>query len=72
MTCRICTELENLLASARMVDPPERLLGLTEVGERNREHQYRERVAKATMVLQKHQAQCPHRLGVEETATKES
>ena len=59
-SCRICIELNSFLTRARIIDPPERLRGLTEIGERNRKHQYQERVEKATTTLQKHQAQCIH------------
>ena len=58
MTCRICVELEISLASAQRIDPAERLAGLTLIGERNREHQYQERIAKAMMQLNKHRVQC--------------
>lgn len=59
MSCAQCTQLESALESAERLDSPERLEGLTLIGERNREHQYRERVAKAMMLLQRHKAQCP-------------
>ena len=60
MTCQICAELAISLASAQRIGPADRLEGLTLIGERNREHQYRERVARAMMKLNKHRAQCAH------------
>ena len=39
MNCRVCTELERFVQSAREPDDPKLLAGLSEAGRRNREHQ---------------------------------
>jgi len=40
--CRICKELEASLHAAQQPDPPPLVLGLTEAGRRNRDHQRQE------------------------------
>lgn len=58
MPCRICTELERFLQSAQQPDAPDLLLGLTEAGKRNRDHQNKEKILKAQMNLAKHKKNC--------------
>lgn len=58
MACRVCMELEEALAKTQRPDLPERLLGLTEAGMRNRTHQKQERVLKAEIDLTKHKIAC--------------
>ena len=65
MTCRRCIEYELSLEAAMSLDTPERRCGLTEIGERNRMHQYTERVAAARLLLDKHKARCPECLASE-------
>lgn len=60
MPCRICTELEKFLHSAQQPDAPELLLGLTEAGKRNRDHQNREKILKAEANLLKHKKACTY------------
>jgi hypothetical protein len=54
MTCRICTELERMIQSAREPDHPDHLAGLSEAGERNRNHQHAEKILKAELDLKRH------------------
>jgi hypothetical protein len=58
MSCKVCTQLEEAVASAEMPDPPEILRGLTEAGMRNRARQTEERKLKAKSNLEKHQRSC--------------
>ena len=58
MHCRICTELEGFLLSARQPDSPDLLLGLSESGKRNRAHQHKEKILKAEQALKKHASKC--------------
>jgi hypothetical protein len=64
MSCRVCAELETYLNSARLPDPPSVLVGLTEAGTRNRQHQRQEREQKAEAVLLKHRKICPEAGGI--------
>jgi len=41
-SCRICKELEASHQAAQQPDPPALVLGLTEAGRRNRDHQRQE------------------------------
>ena len=54
MTCRICTELERFVQSAREPDDPKFLAGLSEAGRRNREHQNAEKLLKVELDLKRH------------------
>ena len=54
MTCRVCTELERFVQSALEPDDPKLLVGLSEAGKRNREHQYAERRLKVQLDLKRH------------------
>ena len=58
MTCRICTELEEALLSARQPGPPHHLLGLSAAGMRNRVHQQQEHLLKSGVNLEKHRKSC--------------
>jgi hypothetical protein len=54
MTCRVCTELERFVQSAREPDDPKLLVGLNEAGKRNRERQYAEKLFKVELDLKRH------------------
>jgi hypothetical protein len=54
MTCRVCKDLERFVQAAREPDDPKFLVGLSEAGKRNREHQYAEKILKAELDLTRH------------------
>jgi hypothetical protein len=54
MTCRVCTELERFVQSAREPDDSKLLAGLNEAGKRNRERQYAEKLLKVELDLKRH------------------
>ena len=58
MDCKICTQLEEAVASAARPDDPEVLIGLTEAGLRNRSRQKEEVQARAVLALEKHKVAC--------------
>jgi hypothetical protein len=58
MPYRVCVQLEETLAKTQRPDSPELLLGLTEAGLRNHNHQRRERALKAEIDLTKHKIAC--------------
>lgn len=63
MSCRVCMELEEALAKTQRPDSPERLVGLTKAGLRNRAHQREELVLRAELVLTKHRIACAKKDG---------
>jgi hypothetical protein len=58
MVCLICTQLERSLTSACEPDPPNLLLGLTQAGKRNRDHQKREKILRIEADLARHKKSC--------------
>jgi hypothetical protein len=54
MNCRVCTELERFVHSALEPDDPKLLVGLSEAGKRNREHQHAEKLLKVELDLKRH------------------
>jgi len=58
MTCKVCVQLEEAIATADQPDAPNLLLGLTEAGLRNRARQKAERKVKTALDLEKHRRSC--------------
>jgi phage replication-related protein YjqB (UPF0714/DUF867 family) len=58
MACPICVKLEEAVLSARVPDSPDRLLGLSEPGKRNRAHQREEHLVQLEIDLEKHKKWC--------------
>jgi len=56
--CRICQELEASLQAAQQPDPPALMLGLTEAGRRNRDHQRQELLERIENLREKHRRSC--------------
>jgi len=54
MQCKICTQLEEAVATSERPDPPSILLGLNEPGIRNRDRQKEELQIKVKTELEKH------------------